>query len=78
MKTNRCFQTLLLTIICAAALFAYCRKESPKKPAGPKEKVTIGAASLILSAPLIIAQEKGYFSEEGLEVTFKFYPSGKR
>lgn len=41
------------------------------------EPVTIGVASLVLSAPIIIAQEKGYFADEGLKVTLKEYQFGK-
>lgn len=52
-----------------------CREQ--EKAVAPKEKVTIGVASVILSLPIIIAQEKAYFSDEGLDVTFKGYPFGK-
>jgi len=54
---------------------ASCSKQ--EKTIAPKEKVTIGVASLILSIPIIIAQEKGYFSDAGLDVTFKPFPFGK-
>lgn len=52
-----------------------CRKQ--EKVVAPNEKITIGVASVILSLPIIIAQEKAYFSGEGLDVTFKGYPFGK-
>jgi NitT/TauT family transport system substrate-binding protein len=55
---------------------ASCGKQ--EKQTGPREKATIGIASLILSAPIIIAQEKGYFSDEGLDIVLKFYPFGKK
>ena len=42
-------------------------------PAGAKEKVTIAALTFISSSPLFIAQEKGYYAEEGLDVEFKFF-----
>jgi NitT/TauT family transport system substrate-binding protein len=64
---------LLLTL---TVLTASCKK--PEKSASPKEKVTIGVASVILSMPIMIAQEKEFFSEEGLNVAFKYYPSGKK
>jgi len=53
-----------------------CRKQ--EKQTGPKEKATIGVASVVVALPIIVAQEKRYFSDEGLDVTFKFYPSGKK
>ena len=64
---------LLLTFV---VLSASCNK--PQKSAGPKEKVTIGVASIVLSLPVIVAREEGFFSEEGLEATLKYYPSGKK
>ena len=37
------------------------------------DKVTIAALAFISSSPLFIAQEKGYYADEGLEVEFKFF-----
>ena len=37
------------------------------------EKVTVAALTFVSSSPLFIAQEKGYFNDEGLEVEFKFF-----
>lgn len=67
---------LIILFFGMIVLSTSCKKS--EKIAGPKEKVTIGVASLFLSSPLIIAQEKGYFADEGLDVTFKLYPSGKK
>ena len=63
---------LLLGIII---IFISCKKE--EKVAGPRDKVTIGVAQQVLSAPLIIAAEKGYFADEGLDVTIKNYSFGR-
>lgn len=52
-----------------------CRKQ--EKPAAPREKITIAVARQVMSAPLIIAAEKGYFAEEGLDVTIKNYAFGR-
>jgi len=57
-------------------LSSSCKK--PEKFTGPKEKVTIGVGSPALAMPIIIAQEKGFYSDEGLEVTLKRYPSGQK
>ena len=64
---------LLVTLMF---FFASCNKQ--EKSVGPKENVTIGVASIAMSSPIIIAQEKGYFEENGLKVTIKPYPSGKK
>ena len=41
------------------------------------EKVTVAALPFVSSSPLFIAQEKGYFSEQGLEVELKFFRSAQ-
>jgi ABC-type nitrate/sulfonate/bicarbonate transport system substrate-binding protein len=63
-------------LLAFMVLTASCQK--PEKSTGPKEKVTIGVASLVLSAPLMVAQEQGFFSDEGIEVTYKSYTFGKK
>lgn len=42
------------------------------------ETVVLGATASLLNSLLWIAQEKGYFKEQGLDVQFKIYPTGKR
>ena len=37
------------------------------------EKITIAALTFISSSPLFIAQERGYYTDEGLDVEFKFF-----
>jgi ABC-type nitrate/sulfonate/bicarbonate transport system substrate-binding protein len=54
-----------------------CNKKEKVVSTGVRETVTIGIAAQLLSAPLIIAQEKGYFADEGLNVSVKIYPFGK-
>lgn len=49
-----------------------------QKESAPKEKVTLGVASIIMATPIFIAREKGYFAEEGLEVVCKPYAFGKK
>lgn len=62
--------TLTFTIVTAS-----CQKQ--EKVAGPRDKVTIGVAEQVLSAPLLITVEKGYFADEGLDVTIKNYAFGR-
>jgi NitT/TauT family transport system substrate-binding protein len=64
---------LLLTFV---VLSASCKK--PERSAGPKEKVTIGVGPGGSSLPFIIAREKGFFQEEGLDATIRVYPSGTK
>jgi len=42
-------------------------------PAQAAEKITIAALTFVSSSPLFIAQEKGYYADEGLEVEFQFF-----
>lgn len=74
---------IILTTVCGIILLSAfmflpvsCQKKEQQDR--PGEKVTLGVASLVLSAPLMVAQEKGFFSEEGLNVTYKPYPFGKK
>ena len=73
MKNRR----IIIQVVCLVVLLIGGCQESPKKTAGPAGKVTIGVASIVLSAPVIIAIDKGYFNDEGLEVTVKEYDFGK-
>jgi len=66
---------LILVIVSLLVVSTSCKQQ--EKGAGPKDKVTIGVAEQILSAPLIIAAEKGYFADEGLDVTVKYYTFGR-
>jgi NitT/TauT family transport system substrate-binding protein len=68
---------LLFSIVCIAATAISGCRQTPDVPTRGREAVTIGIASLVLSAPLIIAQEKGYFTDEGLSVTIQEYQFGK-
>jgi len=68
------FALVLITGLLAGS--AACQKQ--EKPAGPREKAVIGIPPAIVSLPVFIAQEKGYFSDEGLDATIKYYPSGKK
>jgi NitT/TauT family transport system substrate-binding protein len=64
----------IVLLLSLTVFSASCQK--PEKSIGPKEKVTIGIGSGGLSLPFIIAREKGFFQEEGLDATIRVYPSG--
>src|SRR5438067_4101096 len=63
----------------AAAALAACGSSSDKKAAaagststtaaGPPKKVTLGFIALTDCAPLVIAKEKGFYEQRGLDVT---------
>lgn len=68
---------LVVVVLGLTLLSSACKNEDPKQ-VGPKESVTLGVAEVVMSTPIFIAQAKGYFEEEGLQVLFKRYPSGKK
>jgi len=51
-------------------------QEQTGKYTGPVEKISIGATTQELSALIWIAEEKGYFEENGLDATVKAYDTG--
>lgn len=54
----------------AAVAFAFA---GPMVWGQVREKVVVGALPFVSSAPLFLAQEKGFYAREGLEVEFKFF-----
>ncbi len=46
-------------------------------PSGPPEKVTIAYTTNTDATLAVAAQIRGYYREEGLEVTYRLHPSGK-
>jgi len=49
----------------------------PGAPTGNAEKGRLGISKSFLSIPVYIAQNQGYFENEGLDITIKEYGSGK-
>ncbi len=48
-----------------------------EKHTGPMDKVVLGAEASMLPAAVWVAEGKGYFREEGLDVTIKEFDSGR-
>ncbi len=46
-------------------------------PAGPLDNVTLGVETSLLPAAVWVAEHKGYFREEGLDLTIKEFDSGR-
>jgi len=49
----------------------------PQKYAGPPEKITFGVDLSVISAPVWVAENRGYFEKEGLDVQIIGYSSGR-
>ena len=54
-----------------------CQKK-PGEYTGPAEKITVAAYAGDTGALVYIAQEQGYFADNGLEVVIKDYEAGNR
>ena len=72
MKTIAKLSVLLLLAITVLAGCA-----GGVKPAGPGEKITVAAAEYLTGALIYVAEDQGFFEENGLDVTIKGYASGK-
>lgn len=59
----------------AMLLIAGCGAESPSGSSGKMQKLSIGLMPDTDSLPFLIAEEKGYFADEGLEVDLKQFKS---
>jgi len=69
-------EAVAVTVMVAMAV-AGCIQEQPEKYTGPVEKITVAAAAYLTGALVYVAEDQGYFEENGLEVTIKDYESGK-
>ncbi|MBI9074548.1 MAG: ABC transporter substrate-binding protein [Desulfatibacillum sp.] len=74
-------RTVLFIVLAALGLIAFWAiKSHYTKPVPPplRETVRFAASQALISAPVVLAQGKGYFDAEGLDVDFMgHYSSGK-
>ena len=65
-----------LLIMLSVMMLTGCDRLN-NNPAGTPLKVTIGVGSGLLLTPIWIAENQGYFQEEGLDLTIKEFATGK-
>ncbi|MBQ6819705.1 MAG: ABC transporter substrate-binding protein, partial [Clostridium sp.] len=72
------FKKLLTTFMALAMVgtMAGCAKTETEEVKETK-KLSFGAMSSIDIVPIVIAKEKGYFEEEGLDLDFQTFTSAK-
>ncbi len=68
--------TIIIVVAIALGLYWFNQKQ-PGKYTGPLEKVTLGAEASLLPAAVWVAENKGYFLDEGLDLTIKEFDSGR-
>lgn len=64
-------------LLAMAVSFSACGESDRAPVAGLVEKVTLGVETSLLPAAVWVAENKGYFEEEGLDLTIKEFDSGK-
>jgi len=64
-------------IIAVIAISVGGCQQKPEEYTGPVEKVTIGVGVAPLSLLIWVAENEGYFADNGLDLEMKEYPSGK-
>lgn len=70
------FFAMILVIVVASFFWWKGTPPQPPKYSGPVEKITLGEVKSEDAALILVAQDKGFFAENGLEVTLKDYQSG--
>jgi NitT/TauT family transport system substrate-binding protein len=73
--TSNSTKIAVVLVLLFIAIFAVgsC---SPRGDAGPVESITFGTVLLEPSLPLFVAEDQGFFVQNGLDVTFKIYDVG--
>ena len=67
---------ITVVIVLVVGIYWYIQKE-PEKYIGLPEKVILGVESSLLPASVWVAENKGYFQEQGLDLTIKEFDSGR-
>ncbi len=72
---------IFILVIIAVAVEGYFLIQTYQSPAkkyiGPMEKITIGVEKSLLPSLVWIAESKGYFAQNGVELTIKEFDSGR-
>lgn len=79
MRNEKIRLAVIVMVIATLAMAAYVLllPGGPEKHIKPLEKVTLGVDVSVISAPVWVAENKGYFQSEGLDVKIVDYPSGR-
>jgi len=73
---DKTLSALLLVVALAVAGTCGCNKESRQDASKKEDKIIVAVTPWLASAALYVARDKGYFKDEGLDVSFDSYISG--
>jgi NitT/TauT family transport system substrate-binding protein len=68
---------IIVVVVLGLGLYYWSVQKQPEKYMGPLEKATLGVESSLLPAAVWVAENKGFFQEEGLDLTIKEFDSGR-
>jgi NitT/TauT family transport system substrate-binding protein len=78
MKAKKLLAALMsVALLGTMAGCANAKKEETKNPGKEMKKLSFGAMGSIDIVPIVIANEKGYFEEEGLKLDFQLFTAAK-
>ena len=77
MKINATMILVFSVTALGVVFIGGCAQDQPQNDGGPIEKVTLGVESSLLPAAVWVAENKGYFTEAGLDLTIKEFDSGR-
>ena len=75
-KAQKIFVGISIILVVIGVSAGGCQKQ-PEEYTGPVEKITVAAAEYLTGALIYVAEDQGFFEENGLDVTIKGYASGK-
>ena len=67
---------IVMILVLVSGFYWYVQKQQ-EKYTGSVEKATLGVESSLLPAAVWVAENKGFFQEEGLDLTIKEFDSGR-
>lgn len=79
MKQKLLGGTIIVALLAAgmASYYGFGQRET-REPIVSVEEITLGAELGLLNAAIWVAEHKGYFRDEGLEVTTKEFQAGRQ
>ena len=74
-KAQKIFAGISIILVVIGISVGGCQGQ-PDKYTGPVEKITVAAAEYLTGALIYVAEDQGFFEENGLDVTINGYGSG--